>query len=181
MSVLLMVEEAAARLNTSPRFVRRLVSERRIAFTRLGRHVRIGESDVAAYGPAGRVEPLRPGLLRAAPQTFPTKGEADRWLALAEVELRQGRWLDPARGEVPLGEYAQRWVVERPGLRPRTVELYEGLLRRHLLPQLGRFSFGGSGVRAGRAGAGPAARAGAAGHVRHSAVGGADGAAPAGP
>ena len=66
MSVLLTVEEAAARLNTSPRFVRRLISERRIAFTQLGRHVWIAEADLTAYVEAGRVEPLRPGLLRAA-------------------------------------------------------------------------------------------------------------------
>lgn len=39
------VDEAALRLNTTTRFVRRLVAERRIAVTRLGRHVRI-ESDV---------------------------------------------------------------------------------------------------------------------------------------
>ena len=85
----------------------------------------------------------RDGLDRAAPQTFATKAEADRWLSLVEAELQQGRWLDPRRGEVPLGEYAQRWVEERPGLRPRTVELYEGLLRRHLVPQLGRLPLNG--------------------------------------
>jgi len=51
------VEQAAVRLNTTPRFIRRLIAERRIAFTRLGRHVRI-ESDVLdAFIAAGRVEP----------------------------------------------------------------------------------------------------------------------------
>jgi excisionase family DNA binding protein len=38
---LLTVEEAADRLGTSAGFVRRLILERRIAYTNLGRHVRI--------------------------------------------------------------------------------------------------------------------------------------------
>ena len=38
---LLTVEEAAERMRTKPRFIRRLIAERRIAFVKLGRHVRI--------------------------------------------------------------------------------------------------------------------------------------------
>lgn len=52
------VDQAAERLNTSPRFVRRLISERRIAFVRLGRHVRITEDDIDAFIAHGRVEPV---------------------------------------------------------------------------------------------------------------------------
>lgn len=54
------VEQAAERLNTAPRFVRRLIHERRIAFTRLGRHVRINVADLDAFVAAGRVEPSGP-------------------------------------------------------------------------------------------------------------------------
>jgi excisionase family DNA binding protein len=53
---LLTVEEAADRLGTSVRFVRRLVLERRIAYTKLGRHVRIAPRDLDAFIHAGRVE-----------------------------------------------------------------------------------------------------------------------------
>ena len=53
---LLTVEEAAERLGTSTRFVRRLIFERRIAFVKVGRHVRIAGSDLDAYIRAGRVE-----------------------------------------------------------------------------------------------------------------------------
>jgi excisionase family DNA binding protein len=56
MEKLLTVEEAAERLGTSVRFVRRLVLERRIAYTKLGRHVRIAASDLDAFISAGRVE-----------------------------------------------------------------------------------------------------------------------------
>jgi excisionase family DNA binding protein len=55
---LLTILEAAQRLGTSPRFVRRLVAERRIAFTRIGRHVRIAPQDLAEFIAAGRVEPV---------------------------------------------------------------------------------------------------------------------------
>jgi excisionase family DNA binding protein len=56
MDKLLTVEEAAERLGTSVRFVRRLILERRIAYTKLGRHVRIATSDLDAFITAGRVE-----------------------------------------------------------------------------------------------------------------------------
>jgi excisionase family DNA binding protein len=56
MDKLLTVEEAAERLGTSVRFVRRLVFERRMAYTKLGRHVRIAASDLDAFISAGRVE-----------------------------------------------------------------------------------------------------------------------------
>jgi excisionase family DNA binding protein len=53
---LLTVEEAAERLGTSVRFLRRLIAERRIAFLRVGRHVRIDPADLEAFIAAGRVE-----------------------------------------------------------------------------------------------------------------------------
>ena len=53
---LLTVEEAADRLGTSARFIRRLILERRIAYTKLGRHVRIAPGDLDAFIRAGRVE-----------------------------------------------------------------------------------------------------------------------------
>ena len=57
---LLTVEEAAERLGTSTRFVRRLIFERRIAYVKLGRHVRITPGDLDAFVAAGRVDALRP-------------------------------------------------------------------------------------------------------------------------
>jgi excisionase family DNA binding protein len=57
-AALLTVEAAAERLSTSPRFIRRLIAERRIEFVRVGRHVRISESALANFIDVGRVEPL---------------------------------------------------------------------------------------------------------------------------
>jgi excisionase family DNA binding protein len=56
MERLLTVDEAAERLGTSTRFIRRLIAERRIAYTKLGRHVRIAGRDLDAFVASGRVE-----------------------------------------------------------------------------------------------------------------------------
>jgi excisionase family DNA binding protein len=55
---LLTIEEAATRLKMSVRYVRRLVTERRIVFYRLGRAVRFDPVDLAEFVRAGRVDPL---------------------------------------------------------------------------------------------------------------------------
>ena len=55
---LLTVAEAAELLRTSERFPRRLIAERRIRFTRVGRHVRIPESALREFVAAGLVEPI---------------------------------------------------------------------------------------------------------------------------
>jgi len=58
---MLTIDEAAARMNMSPRHIRRLVAERRIAHHRFGRSVRLAPEDVDAYIAAGRVEPVSVG------------------------------------------------------------------------------------------------------------------------
>lgn len=57
LDVLLTIDDAAERLRTSERFVRRLIEERRIAYVKLGTHVRIEESVLSAYIAAHRVAP----------------------------------------------------------------------------------------------------------------------------
>ena len=59
--MLLTVEQAADRLGTSVRFIRRLRSERRIAVIKLGKHIRIDSTDLEAYVRVSRQEPVRPG------------------------------------------------------------------------------------------------------------------------
>jgi excisionase family DNA binding protein len=59
MDQLLTPQEAAERLGTSLRFVRRLVFQRRIPYVKVGRHVRIATSDLDTFIAAGRVEARR--------------------------------------------------------------------------------------------------------------------------
>jgi excisionase family DNA binding protein len=56
MDRLLTVDQAAERLGTSERFVRRLIAERRIAYVKLGRHVRIAEPDLINFVSTGRIQ-----------------------------------------------------------------------------------------------------------------------------
>jgi excisionase family DNA binding protein len=63
---LLTVEQAAERLNTTKRFPRRLIEERRITFVRVGRGVRIPESALEEFIRAGVVEPMGTRKGRAA-------------------------------------------------------------------------------------------------------------------
>lgn len=75
--------------------------------------------------------------MRSAPETFARRAEAHRYLALLEAQIARGEWVDPALGKVTVGDYADRWIAERAGLRPRTVEQYRYMLRRHIAPMLG--------------------------------------------
>src|SRR6266542_6142346 len=89
--------------------------------------------------PSGRFQARYPGLDgidRPAPKTFATKTDAARWLTLKEAELSSKQWIDPSAGAIPLGEYAQKWIRERPGLRAKTLVLYSGRLRNHIAPAL---------------------------------------------
>lgn len=82
------------------------------------------------------------GVRRSAPDTFENKTAAGRWLKLVEVQMLRGEWTDPERAKIPLHTYAASWVDQRPGLRPRTVELYRWLLRKHITPHIGGVPLG---------------------------------------
>jgi integrase len=90
--------------------------------------------------PSGRWQARYPGpdgIDRPAPDTFATKTDAGVWLTIKEAEIRNGDWLDPDAGLILFEDYAKSWVAERPNLRPKTAQLYEGLVRLHLVPMLG--------------------------------------------
>jgi excisionase family DNA binding protein len=58
-SRLFTIEEAAARLNVSPRWVRRAVFERRFGVVHLGRLVRVPEDELERYVQANRAPARR--------------------------------------------------------------------------------------------------------------------------
>jgi excisionase family DNA binding protein len=61
---LLTGEQVAECLKTTPRFVRRLVAERRIAYVKVGRAVRFEAEAVAAYIERNKVVPIDRNKLR---------------------------------------------------------------------------------------------------------------------
>jgi integrase len=89
--------------------------------------------------PSGRFQAryLDPdGTDRPAPHTFASKTDAERWLTGVEAEIIKGTWRDPDLGRVALGEYLTEWIAHRPGLRPRTVDLYRWLYRKYIEPTM---------------------------------------------
>lgn len=55
-----------------------------------------------------------------------------------QVSILDGRWRDPVLGRQLVTEYAAMWIEQRLGLRPRTVDLYRWLLKRHITPHFAR-------------------------------------------
>ncbi len=54
--------------------------------------------------------------------------------------LDRGAWIDPRHGVLTLADYTEQWMAERHYLRLlRTVELYDGLSRNHILPAFNRW------------------------------------------
>jgi hypothetical protein len=80
---------------------------------------------------------LRDPSGRVYTRTFATKRDAEVYAAAEKTDQVRGAWVDPRRGVVTLAEWSERWLTQRPLLRPRTRELYQGLLANHILPVLG--------------------------------------------
>jgi integrase len=75
--------------------------------------------------------------MRPLEGTYERKSDAEKALSLTEAQMTTGEWIDPARAKVALKEYAEVWIEQRPGLRPRTKDLYRWLLRKYIEPGLG--------------------------------------------
>lgn len=88
----------------------------------------------SGYWTASYLDPT--GERRRAPETFETKTAAEVWLSQVEADMTRGDWRDPDAGAVNFEEYATKWVAER-GVGLLTRELYQRLLRLHLVPFLG--------------------------------------------
>jgi integrase len=86
--------------------------------------------------PSGRYRAryVAPGAGKvSAPNTFATKGEADRWLTLRRAELLKVDWTATVSGTRTFGDYARAWLAERQ-LKPRTRAYYTNLLDKQILP-----------------------------------------------
>ena len=80
--------------------------------------------------------------MRTGPDTYGRKSDAEKALVLIEAQMASGDWTDPERGKVKLADYAAAWITQRPKLRPRTVDLYRWLLKKHIVPYLGGVPLG---------------------------------------
>ena len=88
--------------------------------------------------PSGRYQARLPDG-SPAPDTFTTKSEASRWLALAEADLVRGTFVHPSlNANVTVAEWLEEWRASH-SLHKRATTLVrdESAIHRHLLPRLG--------------------------------------------
>jgi integrase len=104
------------------------MAPRRRRFGRL-RRLPSGRWQARYPGPDGRDYP--------ASETFATKTDADRWLAMVEADMLRGEWVDPRSGETIFSEWVDQWLRSNPTKRPTTLARDESVLRTHFLPLLG--------------------------------------------
>jgi integrase len=92
--------------------------------------------------PSGKYEArYRDPAGRLRGKTFATRKDAKNFLDQTGTDIANQAWRDPALAKVRLEEYTSWWLENRPDLRPRTRELYGGLLRLHIVPELGQCRF----------------------------------------
>lgn len=104
------------------------MSRKRRGFGRIRRE-RSGRYSAAYVGPDTR--------LHKAPRTYATESDAEGWLAAERRKIDLGTWGAVERSDgVTLRTYSEQWIEQRD-LRPRTRLLYESMLKRLILPELG--------------------------------------------
>jgi hypothetical protein len=106
------------------------------------RHRRFGNIRKRASGRYQIRYPGPDGRVRAGPETYERKSDAERALSLIEAQMISGGWTDPDRSKIKLQDYAAYWVTQRVGLRPRTVDLYMWVCGKHINPYLGGVPLG---------------------------------------
>ncbi len=76
------------------------------------------------------------GKRRQRSKSFKTKKEAEKALAEWLVEIERGTAIEPSK--LSTSDLLERWfAVHRADLRPASVALYETMLNRHIIPELG--------------------------------------------
>lgn len=71
-------------------------------------------------------------------KTFHTKKEAKDFQNGELTDQRRGRWIDDRLSKITFAEYAQIWLDNNSNKRPRTRQRDEGVVSKHLLPELGK-------------------------------------------
>ena len=82
------------------------------------------------------------GTRHNAPRTFASKTDALQWLSTVDADLARGDWHDPKLAATSFAAWVERWRPTTANLRPSTRDLYEYLLRVHLLPTFGSRALG---------------------------------------
>lgn len=90
--------------------------------------------------PSGRWQAryrTKAGEVVPAPQTFPTKGDAGRWLAAAETDMARGTFVDPRARRMTVASWAEEWIQSKPRKRRSSKARDRSTLDRWVIPHLG--------------------------------------------
>ena len=89
-----------------------------------------------------RVRYRKPDHKQTDKRGFRTKRDAELFLASVEVAKNSGRYIDPTRARVSIGDWMNKWVETRTDLRRSTFDRLEGVVRLHIVPSLGPIAIG---------------------------------------
>lgn len=67
---------------------------------------------------------------------------ADLFLATTEVDIAQGRYLDPSLARVTVADWLDIWLKARGDLRATTRSRVENIIEKHIVPELGSIPIG---------------------------------------
>jgi integrase len=80
---------------------------------------------------------------RERKRSFNRKTDAQRFLVGIEDAKLRGAYVDPAKGKVGFGEWAERWFATTADLKPATRRTYRLLLDNQVLPHFGGATLAG--------------------------------------
>lgn len=95
-----------------------------------------------AKGRRYRVLYRRPDRKQTQKRGFTTKKAAELFLATTEVDIAQGRYLDPSLARVTMADWLQTWLAARGDLRATTRSRIESIIETHIVPELGTIPIG---------------------------------------
>jgi integrase len=100
------------------------------------------ESYETAQGRRYRALYRRPDQRQTQKRGFKTKRAAELFLATTEVDISQGRYLDPSLARVTVADWMQTWLGARGDLRATTRSRVSHIIEKHIVPELGRIAIG---------------------------------------
>ena len=95
-----------------------------------------------AKGRRYRVRYLRPDQRPTQKRGFKTKRAAELFLATVEVDVSQGRYIEPSLTRVTVAEWMQTWLAARGDLRATTRSRVTHIIQKHIEPELGPIRIG---------------------------------------
>jgi integrase len=96
----------------------------------------------SAKGRRYRVIYRRPDNRQTQKRGFTTKRAAEQYLATVQVDMLQGRYLDPALARVTLDDWMKTWLATRSDLRATTRSRVAHIIDKHISPALGQTPIG---------------------------------------